>query len=299
MRITATILLLLPVLLGMPLLIGVYVWRDAGRRQMNAALWTLVAMLAPSFLGFVAYLLVRMGHSDLKCPQCSQPVTEDYAVCPHCGALLKPRCTHCGAAAEANWKVCPHCAQVLEETPYTAPVTREDRGLGKILAAVVAVPLVLLLVLYLLFQSTARVGAMNITYLTPESYLEAKADHWNEKEYEEVRLWLDSCLSDPNRAYVLRHNRIVEETPVIQYLVYYPAGVETSIEADHELGAFGTKLLVDFETGGSEENTNLCTISIYTERVPNLQIFIDGQKLAHTVTDVSYGLTLFEMIADP
>lgn len=31
----------------LPLLIGVYVYRDAKRRGMNAALWTLIAILAP------------------------------------------------------------------------------------------------------------------------------------------------------------------------------------------------------------------------------------------------------------
>ena len=32
----------------LPLLIGVYVYRDAKRRGMNAALWTLIAILAPT-----------------------------------------------------------------------------------------------------------------------------------------------------------------------------------------------------------------------------------------------------------
>ena len=41
------------VLLLIPILIGVYVYRDAKRRQMNAVVWTLVAMLAPTFIGFI------------------------------------------------------------------------------------------------------------------------------------------------------------------------------------------------------------------------------------------------------
>ena len=51
----------------LPLLIGVYVYRDAKRRGMNAALWTLIAILAPSLIGFIIYLLVRGNYSTLRC----------------------------------------------------------------------------------------------------------------------------------------------------------------------------------------------------------------------------------------
>ena len=62
----------------LPLLIGVYVYRDAKRRGMNAALWTLIAILAPSLIGFIIYLLVRGNYSNLKCPRCAATVTEQY-----------------------------------------------------------------------------------------------------------------------------------------------------------------------------------------------------------------------------
>ena len=81
----------------LPLLIGVYVYRDAKRRGMNAALWTLIAILAPSLIGFIIYLLVRGNYSNLKCPRCAATVTEQYVVCPKCGAKLKPSCPNCSA----------------------------------------------------------------------------------------------------------------------------------------------------------------------------------------------------------
>ena len=40
-------------LFAIPVLIGVYVWRDAKGRGMNAPLWTLVSVLAPSLIGFI------------------------------------------------------------------------------------------------------------------------------------------------------------------------------------------------------------------------------------------------------
>ena len=72
----------------LPLLIGVYVYRDAKRRGMNAALWTLIAILAPSLIGFIIYLLVRGNYSNLKCPRCAATVTEQYVVCPKAQAEL-------------------------------------------------------------------------------------------------------------------------------------------------------------------------------------------------------------------
>ena len=93
------ILFLLPVLallLAVPVLIGVYVYRDASRRGMNAALWTLASAVVPMFAGFILYLLIRGGHPDLRCPRCGSFVGEAYTVCPSCGARLKCVCPACG-----------------------------------------------------------------------------------------------------------------------------------------------------------------------------------------------------------
>ena len=83
-----TIIFLLVIGLAVPMIIGVYVYRDAKRRNMNAALWTLIAMLAPSLIGFIIYLLVRGNYSNLRCPQCGATVTEQYAACPRCLSLI-------------------------------------------------------------------------------------------------------------------------------------------------------------------------------------------------------------------
>ena len=59
------ILVYLAFFLAVPIAIGVYVYRDASRRQMNAALWAVVSILAPLFIGFIVYLLGRGSYSDL------------------------------------------------------------------------------------------------------------------------------------------------------------------------------------------------------------------------------------------
>ena len=58
-RATIFILVVLVALLTVPVLIGVYVYRDSRRRGMNAALWTLIAVAAPALIGFIIYLLDR------------------------------------------------------------------------------------------------------------------------------------------------------------------------------------------------------------------------------------------------
>ena len=75
-RATIFLLLMLAVFLAVPVLIGVYVYQDARRRNMNAVLWTLIAIVAPALIGFIIYLLVRGSYPDLECPQCGVPVTE-------------------------------------------------------------------------------------------------------------------------------------------------------------------------------------------------------------------------------
>lgn len=66
--------LLIPVILlfslGLPVLIGVCVYKDASKRvDCTPMLWALVAALVPSFIGLVVYLIIRrdyplMGEAD-------------------------------------------------------------------------------------------------------------------------------------------------------------------------------------------------------------------------------------------
>ena len=136
-------------LLAIPVLIGVYVYRDAKRRGMNAVLWVLIAIFAPSLIGLIIYLLVRNNYSDLKCPRCDTPVREQYVVCPKCGVKLKASCPNCGEPVEAGWKLCPKCAGSLP-TQYEnveKPRRAEDKSLKKILIVIIIVPIILILLL--------------------------------------------------------------------------------------------------------------------------------------------------------
>jgi hypothetical protein len=44
-----------------------------------------------------------------RCPECEEPVQEDWSVCPYCQADLRsePACPECGNTVEPDWAVCP------------------------------------------------------------------------------------------------------------------------------------------------------------------------------------------------
>lgn len=155
LNVAVFLMIYLAVLVGIPVLIGVYVYRDASRRGMNAVLWTLVAVLAPMFVGLIIYLLVRGSYADLLCPGCAAPVREEYLSCPRCGARLKASCPGCGAPVEYGWRVCPHCGSPLPETgaDFIPPVRRQDKTLWKILLVVLLVPVLLILTMVLMFSA--------------------------------------------------------------------------------------------------------------------------------------------------
>lgn len=93
-----------------------YVYRDAKRRGMNPALWTLlVLILAPMylFIGLVIYLLVR-DPLPYACPQCSTSVSARFNFCPNCKYNLHPACPQCQQEVSDSDKFCPYCGTELK-----------------------------------------------------------------------------------------------------------------------------------------------------------------------------------------
>lgn len=95
-------------------LIG-YVNRDAKRRGMNSALWTLlVIVLLPAwtFVGFLIYFLMREP-MPYDCPQCGKSVGARFNFCPNCKCNLHPSCPNCKREVVETDKFCPYCAHEL------------------------------------------------------------------------------------------------------------------------------------------------------------------------------------------
>ncbi len=101
-----------------------YVYKDAQRRGMNPALWTLlVFILSPAygFIGLIIYLLVREP-LPYSCPQCNATISARFNFCPNCKYNLRPSCAHCQHEVADTDKFCPYCAAELAPSkPQNAP----------------------------------------------------------------------------------------------------------------------------------------------------------------------------------
>ena len=276
----------LSVLIVVPILVGVYVFRDASRRGMNAALWTLIAVLVPILVGFIIYLLVRGNYPDLKCPQCGTPVRESYVSCPQCGARLKASCPSCSAPVEPDWKVCHRCASPLSQdsSNIQTPVRKKDRGLGVVLAVVIIVPLALLL--FSLFSFTALTpssGGGSVTTLFVDEYL-AMTDN------PEIKAWLENCGDDDNTAYVLRHQ--ISDTD-LEYLIYMPGlPQESPVEITPMSNLLKRHTLrLTFEADGINPGSTVALVTCSGDTNQELEIYFEpNQKVNCEITSVDYPL---------
>ncbi len=95
-------------LAAVALMIG-YVNRDAKRRGMNVALWTILVIVIPNMIGFIIYFIAREP-LVFDCPQCGTKVSARYNFCPKCKYNLYPTCPECKHAIRPGDKFCPFCA---------------------------------------------------------------------------------------------------------------------------------------------------------------------------------------------
>jgi len=296
MRTVIFSLVVLAALLTIPVMIGVYVCRDAKRRRMNAALWTLIAVAAPALIGFIIYLLVRGNYPDLQCPQCAEPVTEQYTVCPHCGAKLRPACPNCSFPVELDWNVCPRCAAPLDkaELHHTPPLRQRDRPLSKILIAIIIVPVALIALA--VFGLTAFQSATGFTSLGEATFDEYDQKQTSEAVREAVHDWLDNLEVRSDRAYALRYDYTSDlgAGHEYYYLFYIPNGGQGSQSPDTSFGTdsglFGTTLNLRLERTGF--SGSLYFMQTSAENPPKPRIILGGKHIRCEVQVVDYNPTL-------
>ena len=294
MRTVIFSLVVLVALLTIPVMIGVYVYRDAKRRGMNAMAWTLIAVVAPALIGFIIYLLVRGNSPDLQCPQCAEPVTEQYVICPHCGAKLRPACPNCSFPVELDWNVCPKCAAPLDQAKmrHTPPLRRQDRTLSKILIAIIVVPVALIALA--VFGLTAFQSAGGPSTLREATFEEYDQEQASETVREAVHDWLDSLEVRSDRAYALRYDYSNElgAGHEYYYLFYVPDGGQSpSTSFGTDSGLFGTTLNLRLERTGY--SGSLYCVQTSAENPPSPRIVLGGKHIRCETQVVDYNPTLF------
>lgn len=266
--------------LFIPILIGVYVYKDATSRGMNASLWTLIAVLSPAVIGLIIYLVVRSDYSALQCPNCNAPVNEQFRACPTCGTPLKNQCPSCNQPLEATWKICPFCSEPVPEGSRSSLVEiKKDSGLGRILFAVILIPVVIIVML--------GAGLMNFrnTYSSNISYFDdmRAEDFANDPT---VSDWLEACNASGTGVYVLEY--VYPENAKggwnrSNYIIYRK-GLTHAVEVSAVTGSrglFGGEALkiayVDSDSLGASDY-HLYQLDYSTTSKPVLEVYVNGKK---------------------
>jgi len=239
-----------------PVMIGVYVYRDANTRGMNAPLWTLIAVLAPTFIGLIIYLIVRTDHTTFQCPKCNQ-------------------------ALEASWEICPKCGEPVPEGIKVSPaIGQKDKGLDKILLAVILIPLliVILLIVGLFIFRTANYGSMNSVDGMPiEDFADNKV----------VADWLDNSDAQGNGIYVLAHQEAAttDNSETKYSYIFYRKGLTSSadVSVDDDSKGFFTNSTLQIkytETGTiTTSNYHLNQVEYFASDAPKLAVYVNGNKV--------------------
>lgn len=292
--------ILMAVVILLPILVGVYVYRDANRRGMNDVLWTLIAILAPSLIGFIIYLLVRGNYSNLKCPRCETAVTEQYVVCPKCGAKLRPSCPNCSVPVESDWTICPKCTQPLTEIheDIVTPVRPKDKTLWKILIAIVVIPVLLILVLGISFSAVSGGGFSSLREVTFDEFYADEELSDNTKEY--IQEWIDTLPKELHHVYALRYEHEIDpkmDTKDYYYLIYIPGGGETGrYSFGYSSGLFSDAFKLDLEAPSNQDGL-YCAMTTSKKSAPKLKITMNGKSLDVDVIDVEFNPTLYTVVS--
>lgn len=287
----ALYLLVMAFMLIIPIIIGVYVYKDATRRGMNAIMWTLVAVFAPSFIGLIIYLVVRENYSDLACPQCNTKITEQYVVCPGCGVKLKPACDNCGNPIQPEWKVCPRCTHPITGAydEVVAPVKRKDKGLGKILILAIVVPILLVVIIAVSFMGMMTYTTSSMDRLSCSLVEIAYEEYIEDIEDDKIKKLLEDANKD-KRYIALEYETVdeIEGDEERHYLLYVPEGGEMyDMNMQMEEGLFKDIFRIKLTLSKARIPMVYC-IDVEREDADAFELYINGEKKECEVISFDY-----------
>lgn len=286
--------------IALPIVIGVYVYNDANRRQMNSALWTLIAVLAPGFIGLIIYLIVRADRSLLNCPKCGKNINESFAVCPGCGFSLRNRlCPTCGRTIEHSWNVCPSCANPIPEEMKIKKSAKpqQDKGMTRILLLVILIPVLLCLLIiagiFMFRVQDTHIDSFFATHIEPGKVYCSELD---------IDQWMSDCNKKGAGVYALTASELQEETVTTKMLVYRNDGMFDAYDSLVN-GTSGTvfknpEVEISYYDTGIEYGTGLSYYEFYGDRPVDVTITTDGEITecqTIEVADIEYAVMEAEM----
>jgi len=254
---------------------------------MNAVLWVVVAVFAPSLIGFIIYLLVRGSYSDLRCGRCNTAIKDYYVVCPKCGAKLKPSCPNCSEPVKSDWIVCPKCSQPLPEYQNDIVEAQQarDGALWKILLFIIVIPILFIIIASVVFSAyTASGGAVGSSEIPVEVYLQ-------EGEQTEIEEWFSMCDASSEKAYVLEYREEYGKQKQINYLIYIPQMADRyNFIPNQKNGLFRDTMQIEFENVSDEPGDTFQLVTCVMDSYPELEILLDGVALECEITEVDFDL---------
>lgn len=81
----ATVLLLV---LGSMVFLGVWTYRDAKARGLDAGIWTVIVLLVPNLMGLLLYFLIGRKQQRVLCASCGGRTETGKHYCSNCGVSL-------------------------------------------------------------------------------------------------------------------------------------------------------------------------------------------------------------------
>lgn len=68
--------------------LGIWTYRDAKSRGLEARMWTLIVVLVPNFIGLLLYFLIGRRQLQTLCPSCGFKTQQGKPYCSSCGAAM-------------------------------------------------------------------------------------------------------------------------------------------------------------------------------------------------------------------
>lgn len=68
--------------------LGIWTYRDAKSRGLEAGMWTLIVVLIPNFIGLLLYFLIGRKQQQTICPSCGSKTQQGKPYCSSCGAAI-------------------------------------------------------------------------------------------------------------------------------------------------------------------------------------------------------------------
>jgi hypothetical protein len=91
--------------------LGLWIYKDAGKRNLNASLWGLLVLIT-NLVGLFVYLIYIQN--NLTCIKCGTLQSKYNVFCSSCGTRVNDNCSSCGAIINKRENYCSRCGSKSE-----------------------------------------------------------------------------------------------------------------------------------------------------------------------------------------